>query len=717
MKSHTNKSPRTITKTTAERRRRHSRTALALALTLSTALTLWPGAAAAACNFLMTVASIGSADGQVLGPRGIATDSAGNVYVADQNTRVQKFNASGVFQFKFATGGSSTGAVVSPFGLTVAASGDIYLTDGFSERTSGYVQKFDSAGTFVTSWGTMGSGNGQFIAGAGGVDVDSSGNVYVADPGNNRIQKFTAAGTFISSFGGSGSGNGQMSGPSGVAIDAADNVYVADTGNHRVQVFNTSGTFLSKWGTNGTGNGQFAFPRALAADAAGNVTVADTDNNRIQKFDSAGAFVSSCGSFGTGNEEFSGPQGIAVDASGNTYVADTNNDRVQKFGPASATPPTANAGADQTVECAGAMTSVTLNGSASTAGSGTINSYSWSEGATALGTGSPLSVMLPAGSHTITLTVTDTGGGSDTDDVVVNITDTVAPTINVNGDNPMTVECHTTFTDPGATAIDACAGSLPVNSSGTVDANTPGVYVIHYSATDGTNTATAMRTVNVVDTTPPVVTLNGMNPLTVECHTSFSDPGATASDSCDASVPVSVSGSVNVNVPGAYMLTYTATDDSGNIGTATRTVNVVDTSGPTITLNPNQQMSLWPANHKYQTVTVTDFVLSASDACDSTVNRSKVYIVKITSDEVENGNGDGNTFDDIVIAPGCKSAQLRAEREGGGDGRVYTITFKVVDAAGNFATATATVTVPKSQGGNGGAVNSGVHYTVNSSCP
>jgi hypothetical protein len=684
---------------------------------MPTALMIWSGAAAAACNFLMTVASIGSNDGQVLGPRGIATDSAGNVYVADQNTRVQKFNSSGVFQFKFATGGSGTGAVVSPFGLAVAASGDIYLTDGFVERTSGYVQKFNSSGTFVTSWGTQGSGNGQFIAGAGGAAVDSAGNVYVADPGNHRIQKFTSAGAFITSWGGLGSGNGQLSGPSGVAIDASDNVYVADTGNHRIQVFTTAGAFVRKWGSNGSGDGQFNLPRALAVDGSGNVHVADTGNSRTQTFDSIGTFLSSCGSVGTSNDEFNEPQGIAADSTGNVYVADTSNDRVQKFGPASATPPTADAGPDQTVECAGATTSVTLNGSASTAGSGTINSYSWSEGAMALGTGSPLSVMLPAGSHTITLTVTDTGGGSDTDDVVVNIVDTIAPVINVNGSNPMTVECHTTFTDPGATATDTCAGSLPVNSSGTVDPNTPGTYEIHYSASDGSHTATATRTVNVVDTTLPVVTLNGPNPLTVECHTSFTDPGATASDSCDASVPVSVSGSVNVNVPGAYMLTYTATDDSGNIGTATRTVNVVDTSGPTITINPNQQMSLWPANHKYQTVTVTDFVLSASDACDSTVNRSKVYIVKITSDEIEDGNGDGNTSDDIVIAPGCKSAQLRAEREGGGDGRVYTITFKVVDAAGNFATATATVTVPKSQGGNGGAVNSGVHYTVNSSCP
>jgi uncharacterized protein YjiK len=518
----------------------------------------------------MTVASIGSADGLVIGPRGIATDGAGNLYVADQNTRVQKFNASGVFQFKFATGGSSTGAVVSPFGLAVAASGDIYLTDGFPERTSGIVQKFDSSGTFVTSWGTSGSGNGQFIAGAGGVAVDSAGNVYVADIGNHRIQKFTSSGSFISSWGGVGSGNGQMSGPSGVAIDASDNVYVADTGNHRVQVFNTSGTFLRKWGSNGSGNGQFNSPLALAVDGSGNVHVADTGNSRIQKFDSVGAFLSSCGAAGTGNEEFNQPQGVAADSSGNVYIADTSNDRVQKFGPASATPPTAIAGADQTVECAGATTPVALDGTASTAGGGTINSYTWAEGSTSLGTGATLSVSLPSGSHTITLTVTDTGGGSDTDDVVVNIADTIPPVIHVAGSNPMTVECHTTFTDPGATATDACAGSLPVNSSGTVDANTPGAYAIHYTTSDGPHTVNATRTVNVVDTTPPSIScpsdiVVSLPPNSSATSMAVSYPAVTAADGCSSSVSVvSSPPSGSVFPVGTTTVNATANDGNGN---------------------------------------------------------------------------------------------------------------------------------------------------------
>lgn len=146
------------------------------------------------------------------------------------------------------------------------------------------------------------------------------------------------------------------------------------------------------------------------------------------------------------------------------------------------------------------------------------------------------------------------------------------------------------------------------------------------------------------------------------------------------------------------------------------TFTVVDNTPPTITIDTGKHMVWWPPNHQYETVTVKDFVLSASDSCNSGVNRSTVYISQVTSDEAENGNDSGNTLNDIIIAADCKSVRLRVEREGGGDGRVYTITFKVKDAAGNSTTATAKTYVPKSQNGNS-AVDSGPHYTVLSGCP
>src|SRR6476659_6889583 len=420
---------------------------LLLFVPLVTASLMWSSAASASCNFLSILASLGSGDGQVLTPRAIATDPSDNVFVADQNDRVQKFNSSGVFQFKFATGGSSFGSVVAPSGVAVdRTTGDVYVTDGFPERTSGIVQKFNSSGVFQLGWGTSGSGNGQFLNGAGGVAVDSAGNVYVTDLGNHRVEKFTSGGSFIMSWGSSGTGNGQFSAPEGIAIDATDNVYVADTGNHRVQKFNTSGTFVTKCGTSGTGNG-----------------------------------------------EFSGPQDVGADSTGNYYVADTGNDRVQKFGAGGAAP-IANAGTDQTVECGGATTSVTLDGTGSTPGSGTINSYSWAEGATSLGTGSTLMVSLPKGSHTITLTVTDTGGGSDTDDVLVNIVDTTSPVITCTADVVVNLPLNSTATSvavnyPAVTATDGCSSSVNVTSNPASGSVFPlGTTTVHASADDGTTT-------------------------------------------------------------------------------------------------------------------------------------------------------------------------------------------------------------------------------------
>jgi len=144
-------------------------------------------------------------------------------------------------------------------------------------------------------------------------------------------------------------------------------------------------------------------------------------------------------------------------------------------------------------------------------------------------------------------------------------------------------------------------------------------------------------------------------------------------------------------------------------------VTVNDTQGPSITLN-GDVITLWPPNHQYKTVQVSDLVASASDNCGTGVSLSSVFISQVTSDETENGNGDGNTLNDIVIAPDCKSVQLRSERSGNGNGRVYTITFKVVDASGNIATTTAKVTVPKSQNGST-AVDDGPQYTVLGGCP
>jgi DNA-binding beta-propeller fold protein YncE len=117
------------------------------------------------------------------------------------------------------------------------------------------------------------------------VATDAVGDVYVTDLNNQRrIQKFTSTGTYLTQWGSPGSGDGQFNFPYGVATDADGNVYVADTFNHRIQKFTNTGTYLCEWGSPGSDDGQFDGPFAVATDDAGNVYVTDRGNSRIQKF-------------------------------------------------------------------------------------------------------------------------------------------------------------------------------------------------------------------------------------------------------------------------------------------------------------------------------------------------------------------------------------------------------------------------------------------------
>src|SRR5262249_49331244 len=139
------------------------------------------------------------------------------------------------------------------------------------------------------------------------------------------------------------------------------------------------------------------------------------------------------------------------------------------------------------------------------------------------------------------------------------------------------------YVELGATATDTCAGTVSVATNGSVNTNVVGAYTITYTATDPSgNSASATRRVQILDTTVPVVTLNGSASVTVECHSAYVESGATANDSCAGSLSVSTNGVVNTNSVGNYTLTYAASDASGNSASATRVIHVVDTTVPAI---------------------------------------------------------------------------------------------------------------------------------------
>jgi len=480
---------------------------------------------ALAATFLLAWGTVGAGNGQFTTPRGIAVDPSGNVYVADAggdtSGQIQKFDANGNFIARLGQNNGTAQGFINAYRITTDSSGNVYATDGSPESATNVVKKFDSSGVFQFAFGATVTSGGVFQL-AAGIAVDSSGNIYVADQGANVVRKFTSTGTPSGTIGSGGSGDGQFSGPVGIAIDSANNLYVADSNNNRIQKFDAAGTFLTTWGTAGSGNGEFSSPQGVAVDSAGTVYVADTNNNRVQLFSSSGTFIEAIGGAGSGDGQFSGPVDVASNSAGTFfYVVDRDNFRVEKFS-TTAVSPTANAGADQTVECAGATTAVNLDGSASTAGSGTINSYSWAEGATPLGTGATLTVNLPTGTHTVTLTVTDTGGGSDTDDVVVTIQDTLAPNISCPADVIVSLPPNSSATSmvvnyPAVTATDSCSSAVTVNSTPASGSTFPvGTTTVHASANDGNgHTSECSFTVTVqydfAGFFPPVANLPAVN--------------------------------------------------------------------------------------------------------------------------------------------------------------------------------------------------------------
>jgi sugar lactone lactonase YvrE len=231
-----------------------------------------------------------------------------------------------VFVTSWGSGGSGDGNFYAPCGIARDASGNIFVADTGNYR----IQKFTANGVFLLKWGGYGSSaDGRFYH-PRAVAVDSSGNVYVGDE-TSRIQKFNASGGFLKKWGSAGSGNGQFDGTDTIAIGPTGNVYIGDALNYRIQKFTSNGTYLSKWGTSGTGNSQFMGIRSIAIDSSGNVYVSDYANNRIQKFTADGVFLLKWGSMGSGDGQLNSPAGIAVDSDKNVYVSDFSNDRIQKF--------------------------------------------------------------------------------------------------------------------------------------------------------------------------------------------------------------------------------------------------------------------------------------------------------------------------------------------------------------------------------------------------
>ena len=331
-------------------------------------------------NIITTVAGNGmngySGDGGVAtnaslyNSSGVAFDAFGNLYIADfRNNRIRKVDTNGIITTVVGNGsGSYSGdgsaatnaSLHFPYGVAFDNSGNLYIADANNNR----IRKVDTNGiiTTVAGNGTSGySGDGGVVTNASlhlpsGVAFDGSGNMYIADTGNNRIREVdttgiitTVAGNGTSGYSGDGgvATNASLRLPYGEAFDAFGNLLLADRNNNCIRKVNTNGIITTVAGNgiatyagdNGLAtNASLNNPWGVAFDNSGNLYIAEYNNNRIRKLDTNGIITTVAGNGTSGysgdggvatNASLNIPWGVAFDNSGNLYIADSYNSRIR----------------------------------------------------------------------------------------------------------------------------------------------------------------------------------------------------------------------------------------------------------------------------------------------------------------------------------------------------------------------------------------------------
>ena len=246
------------------------------------------------------------------GPSGVAVDSSDQVYVFQrQGPAVLIFNRSGQIQGVWQR---RDGVPADAHHIHVGPDDTVYLTD----RDAHQVLLYDTEGRLLRSLGTRDQAAMQApFNHPADVCVAPSGELYVADGyGNSSVHRFNAAGDYISSFGSPGSGPGQFRVPHSVRVSSDGRVYVADRENHRVQVFTAEGQFVTEWT-------DFKCPMGVHIDAAQVVYVTD-QIPRISLYTLEGELLAR-------GRTFEGAHQVYTDSEGSIYGIDTANQRVQKF--------------------------------------------------------------------------------------------------------------------------------------------------------------------------------------------------------------------------------------------------------------------------------------------------------------------------------------------------------------------------------------------------
>jgi hypothetical protein len=341
-------------------------------------------------------------------------------------------------------------------------------------------------------------------------------------------------------------------------------------------------------------------------------------------------------------------------------------------------------------------------------------------------------LLYPVWSDNSNSTADNPAGANSTFDIYtsrIRIIDNKPPVVtvaNASGNEGSAIPLSGTATDPDADpltttwsfapagGVDAgatCTIASPVSLATTINCTDDGTYTLTLTVSDGVNPPVVKTGTLTVANVAPSVTItaptNGQlfqlaDPVSVTAP--FSDPGKNDTHSCSidfgdgtiiAGTVVEAAGSGTCTgthtyaTGGTKTIKVTVTDDDGGSSTATVTINI--NSPPNCATVTPSSTSLWPPNHKFQLVSLG----GATDPDGDTVT---LTATGVTQDEPLNGTGDGDTTPDAMLGPASNDVQLRAERSGNGDGRVYRIAFGGSDGRGGTCSGTVTVGVPHNQG-------------------
>ena len=631
------------------------------------------------------------APGQFNLPKQIAVDDERNIYVVDTgNSRIQKFTNDGEFLSSFGTHGIEDGEFQSPGGIAVYEN-NIYVVDEKRQN----IQKFDSDGNFILKWGEFGTENGQLNK-PKGITIDSNGIVYVADTKNYRIQTFTLDGEFLSTFGAFGLADGKLKIPVDVAV-YGDFIYVSDPGNYKIEKYSLDGTPLKTFDYRFGGSS--VRPGGLTVDLDGNVYFVDEVKYRVVKMSSEGRTLGTFGSVGMGDGKFIQPADVVLDNKGYLFVLDSSVGVIQKFdtplveqieaalaeehfkklqelayaeaeaeavseaeaaaevaaaaaeaeaaaaaaeaeaAAPDVTKPVISAPTDLVVEATGSFTSVELG-----------EAIAMDEnGIQLLVNNAP--TLFPLGSSTIIWTAIDNSGNSASAIQQVSIVDTTPPTIDSMPDIiAEAVVPYDNIIELQEPSADDLLGVISVTNDAP-EFFPVGETIVTWTATDvGGNTASTEQRITIIDTIFP--TLQVPDNVTIEAtslnqnevdlgEVTAADNGEIASITNDAP---------DVFPLGETIVTWTAVDSSNNFSSMTQLVTIVDTTAPEI---------FAPA----------DIVLEADS-----VDQNIVNFASATSFDIQ----------DVAIYLDAPDVFPLGET---------TVTWTAVDASGNSASVTQTVTI------------------------